>query len=99
MEIINAVYVRMNVLLEELGIRAFDLYREISGLKEKTARLHVSWQGEAFEEYHRVLMKDLSVMEVTAIDAIYIHRLLKEALTEYQKMEMRISETVGGLKL
>ncbi len=98
METINAIYVRMNVLLEELGIKVWELYREISGLKEKTAKLHVSWQGEAFEVYHRVLMKDLSVMEVTAVDAIYIHRLLKEALAQYQKMEMRISETVGGLK-
>ena len=98
METISAIYVRMNVLLEEMGIKVRELYREISGLKEKTDRLHVSWQGEAFEEYHRVLMKDLSVMEITAIDAIYVHRLLKEALSEYQNMEMRISETLGGLK-
>ena len=99
METVNAIYVRMNILLREMGIKAWELYREIGSLKEKTAKLYISWQGEAFEEYHRVLMNDLSVMEITAIDTIYMHRLLREALDEYQKMEMRISERVGGLKL
>ncbi len=98
METINAVYVRMNILLQELGIKAGELYREINGLRERTARLNISWQGEAFEEYHRVLMKDLSFMEITAVDAIYMHRLLKEAIAGYQFMEMRVSEIVGGLK-
>lgn len=98
MEVINAIYVRMNILLEELGTKAVELCREIKDLKERTAKLYISWQGEAFEEYHRVLMDDLTVMEITAMDAMYMHVLLKEALTEYQKMEMRISEKVGGLK-
>jgi uncharacterized protein YukE len=98
MEAISAVYIRMNILLEELGTKTEQLYREINSLKEKTAKLYVSWQGEAFEEFSRVLKDDMTVMEITAVDAMYFYRLLRDALGEYQRMEMRVSEAVGVLK-
>ena len=98
METVNAIYVRMNILLEELGTKGEQLCREISSLKEKTEKLYLSWQGEAFEEFNRALRNDLTVMEITAVDAMYMHRLLREALTEYQTMEIKVSRIVGGLK-
>ena len=97
METISAVYVRMNILLEEMGTVSARLSREISDLRENMERLHISWEGKAYEEYHRVLMEDLSVMELKASNAVLMYQLLKEALTRYQVMETKIGEAVGGL--
>lgn len=98
MEAVSAIYVRMNILLEEMGGVAHKLLTEISGLREKMSKLHVSWEGEAFMTYHRVLMDDLYIMEATAMDAMFMHALLRDALTRYQEMEKIVSERVGGLK-
>ena len=98
MEVLSAVYVRMNILLEEMGGVAYNLLKEISSLRERMSKLHVSWEGEEFNVYHRVLMDDLYIMEAAAMDAMFMHRLLAEALTGYQQMELKVSETVGGLK-
>ena len=98
MEIINAVYVRMNILLEEMGTVAIRLCREITGLKVSMSKLHISWEGEAYEEYYRVLMEDLSVMELKACNAMLMYQLLKMALMRYQEMERQVAVSVRGLK-
>ncbi|MCR4807746.1 MAG: hypothetical protein K5857_08725 [Lachnospiraceae bacterium] len=97
MQAVNAIYVRMSTLLDEMGSVSDRLYREIRGLKDRLKDLHVSWQGEAFSAYSRVLMEDLAVMEITALDAILMYRILALALKRYMQMETSVSEAVGGL--
>ena len=97
MQAVSAVYVRMNALLTELGRAAGELNREITSLKDKVRKLYVSWEGEAYDEYSRVLMEDLTVMELTALDVVMMYQLLSSALSKYQGMELKISETVGGI--
>lgn len=98
METLNAIYVRMNILLEEMGLVSRQLISEIKGLNERMSKLYISWEGEAYAAYHRVLMEDIRVMEETAMDAMFMYILLREALERYRKMELQAGEVIGGLK-
>lgn len=97
MQAVNAVYIRMNNLTREMGMVSGRLYHEIRDLNEKMSGLAISWEGEAYEEYHRVLMEDLSVMLLISLEAVIMYRLLRASLERYQGMEGRIKEMIGGL--
>ena len=98
MQPISAVYTRMNGLLKELGVAAAHMYKEITSLRDRLKNLGISWEGAAYDEYSRVLLEDLMLMEMTAANICVMYRLLLGGLTGYQQSEMQVADLIGGMK-
>lgn len=94
---INAVYVRMNGLLTELGNASVNLYREIAGLKDNLKNMGISWAGTAYEAYSLRLFEDLETMELTSARVVVMCELLYCALSMYMETEMKVADIIGGL--
>ena len=73
---INAVYVRMRELLNEMGDLAGNMVREITGIREKLDSIGISWCGTAYEAYSRRLLNDLDTMENTSKGIVVMCDLL-----------------------
>lgn len=95
---INAVYIRMNGLLEEMGNVAAGMNREIISLRDRLSFLGISWLGTAYEAYSRRMFDDLDVMEHTAEGIVVMCGLLYASLAGYQDTESRIADVIGGMK-
>ncbi len=97
MQEVDAVYVRMSLMLTELGTVSKRLYDEINSLGDRLKYLGISWEGEAYDVYSRTLLSDLCLMELTACNLKLMYGLLHTALTRYQETEMRIYDMIGGM--
>ena len=98
MQPLTAMYIRMNSLLSELFTVSERLCKEIASLQDKLKHLGISWEGAAYDEYSRVLLGDLMIMEMTAANVNLMYRLLFSSLNDYQQTETLISNTIGGMK-
>ncbi|MBR4719087.1 MAG: hypothetical protein IKP31_02465 [Lachnospiraceae bacterium] len=96
---IDAVYIRMNGLLINLGTASVNLYREINDLKDRLQTIGISWSGTAYEAYSMRLFDDLRAMEHTAAGIVVMCELLYSALSMYQQTEMKVADIIGGLRL
>ncbi len=94
---INALYVRMSELLNELGTLSFGMIREITGLRERLSGIGISWSGTAYEEYSRRLLRDLDTMENTSKGIAVMCSLLYISLSRYQDTELKVADIIGGL--
>ena len=98
MQPLSAMYIRMNGLLSEFMTASGNLYKEIAMLQDKLKYLGISWEGAAHDEYSRVLLGDLMIMEMTAANINLMCRLLLYSLKDYRQTEMLVANTIGGMK-
>lgn len=94
---INAIYVRMRELLNELGILSVCMTCEVTDLKERLAGIGISWSGTAYEAYSRRLIRDLDTMENTSKGIAVMCTLLYISLSRYQETELKVADIIGGL--
>lgn len=94
---LNAVYVRMNELLEELGRVTAGVGREIACFKDRAEVLGISWLGTAYEVYSRRLLSDIEAMEQILAEVVVMCSLLCTSILRYQETEMKVSDIIGGL--
>lgn len=98
MQPLSAVYIRMDSLLKEMGTVSQRFIKEVSALQDKLKNLGISWEGAAYDEYSRVLLEDITVMEMTAANIHIMYRLLYSGLTGYQQTEKQVYDLIGEMK-
>ncbi len=93
---LNAVYVRMRGLLDDLGTVSEGLYSKVIELDERLSGLGIAWEGTAYEQYSIRLKEDLDYMKAKALNMRIMHIVLQTSLKGYQQTELMVNNIIGG---
>ncbi len=99
MYLLQADYLKMSVLSEQLHEVSNGMQSCMDSLIKSVKRMELSWKGEANAAFLLQMQEDFFTMQVFINGLKSAADQLSEIIREYQKTEAIIEQKIGGIRI